>query len=140
MAIRFHIDIPAGYVRTIVSGIVDADQVVRYLGELHAHPDFSPDLPRLVDLREIDELVLTSAQIRSVVVQVWRPGDDDGGRVALLADRDYVFGMLRMFSSLAEGGRTEYQAFRTLDRALRWLGVGHSAGGAGSPASGAPPP
>lgn len=123
MGIRFVIDLACGCVVTRVSGSVSAADVHEYLRALRAHPDFNPDHPRLVDIRRITRMP-TSAEMRMVAQTVWER-EKGYGRRALVADRDYPFGLLRMFEIIAgiHSHTTEYRAFRDLPSAAEWLGL-----------------
>jgi len=43
-------------------------------------------------------------------------------RRAIVADRDAVFGLAKVFQAHAEGAGPEYQVFRDLESARAWLG------------------
>ncbi len=89
-------------------------------------PDFDPSLNGLVDLRAVNRLDITSSGIWELA-QVLRPVDrpQTARRVAIVASSDFQFGMARMAATLLSTGglTTEYQAFRDIAEARRWLGA-----------------
>lgn len=97
-------------------------QVIDYFDRLRRAPGYSPTLPRLVDVRGVDEM-LTATEIRDIAEVVRTNPDIYGGKRALVADRDVVYGMLRMFELLTSQGPNGYRAFRDVREAAEWLGV-----------------
>ena len=45
------------------------------------------------------------------------------GSLALVAPKDAVYGLLRMFQALSEGQNLDVQVFRTIEEAVEWLEV-----------------
>jgi hypothetical protein len=123
MGIRYVIDVARGCVITIMSGTVTGADIQGYLGALRAHPDFDARYPRIVDLRRITQMP-TSAELRRVAetAPALEPGS---ARRALIADRDYPYGLLRMFEIITgiHSTSTEYRAFRDPASAAEWLGL-----------------
>ncbi|HEX8393730.1 MAG TPA: hypothetical protein VF665_15425 [Longimicrobium sp.] len=123
MSIHFVIDACCECVVTRMSGEVSGADVQRYLRELRAHPDFDAEFPRIVDMRRITQMP-TAAEMR-MVAQTAPAMETGSARRALIADRDYPYGLLRMFEIIAgiHSTTTEYRAFRDPASAAEWLGL-----------------
>ena len=121
MSIEFTVDRDCGCVVTRIEGLVTEAQVIDYFDRLRGTPGYSPALPRLVDVRRVDEM-LRPAEIREIAEVVRTSPHIYGGKRALVAERDVVYGMLRMFELLTSqaGG---YRAFRDVHEAAEWLRV-----------------
>ena len=139
MSIRFAVHAREKYVHTEVHGAVDLAQVLGYLDELHAHPDFAPELPRLIDWRGAELLRLGVPEFRTIASALRSGEPPSAGRRAFVGDRDYLFGMLRMHETMLDDAPAEYAVFRTVEEAREWLGI-PGAGGAADGAAGAAPP
>lgn len=122
MSIEFSVERDCGCVLTRMEGLVTEAQVVAYFDRLRRSPGYAPRLPRLVDLRRVDAM-LSPSEIREMADLVRASPDINGGKRALVADRDVVFGMLRMFELLTSQNAIGYRAFRDMREAAEWLGV-----------------
>ncbi len=123
MSISFVIDLCCSCVVTRMWGEVSGADVQQYLRELRAHPDFEAEYPRIVDMRRTTQMP-TAAELR-MIAQTAPAIEPGSGRRALIADRDYPYGMLRMFEIIAgiHSTTTEYRAFRDPASAADWLGL-----------------
>lgn len=121
MGIRFLIDLPCRCVVTRMWGSVSGADIHEYLRAMRAHPDFNPDYPRIVDMRRITQMPTTSEM--RMLAQTVSAMAGGTGRRALIADRDYPFGLLRMFEIIAgiHSTETDYRAFRDPASAAEWL-------------------
>jgi hypothetical protein len=64
----------------------------------------------------------SSAEIRLIAEEVARRADDFGGRLALLANSDVVYGLMRMGEVWVQAeGRVRSRVFRDEAEALAWL-------------------
>lgn len=123
MGIRFLIDLPCQCVVTRMWGPVSGPDIHEYLRTMVAHSDFHADYPRMVDMRRITQMP-TTAEMR-MLAQTASALPGGTGRRALIADRDYPFGLLRMFEIIAgiHSTATDYRAFRDPASAAEWLGL-----------------
>lgn|SRR5262245_31400000 len=127
MPVSYEIDRAAGRIDTRCTGDVTLDEVMRHFAELRADPSTPERLDVLLDL---DGTTSTpeSPQLR----QVTRAIDQltaklRWGACAIVASRDSLYGMSRMFAVFAEGLFAETQVFRDRQAAERWLaGTGSS--------------
>ena len=122
MSIEFCVDRECGCVLTRAGGMVTEVQVIEYFERLRRSPGYSPSLPRLVDVRQVDEM-LSASEIRDIAEVVRASPDIRDGKRALVADKDLVYGMLRMLELLTSQGGHGYRAFRDVREAADWLGV-----------------
>lgn len=82
----------------------------------------------LVDLSEIERIDLASIERVRELAELAAAMDKDAGqsKLAILAPRDFAFGLGRMYESYRElqgSGTKEVEVFRTLPEAMAFLGV-----------------
>ena len=123
--IRFSIDAD---VRTRVAeftGTVDDAELLGSYAELTTNPDYDESLDDLVDLRGLERLDVSSESIRRLV-SMFTPLDGvaPNTRLAIVAPRDDVFGMARMYQILRSDAPEEIAVFRDRAEADAWL-AGH---------------
>jgi hypothetical protein len=120
MSITFNIDPAAGLIRTIGSGHVTLAEVQEHFTELAgAWPAGRLDV--LLDLSACTSLP-DFPQLRSVVAQL----DASGGRTrfdrcAIVASRELLYGLLRVFEVMADIRFAAVRVFRTETDAAEWL-------------------
>jgi hypothetical protein len=104
-----------------LSGDVTLADVRAFTRELLADPTFSLDLPAFFDARGVNRF-LSADEMRTVSQDVRaHPRGVLVRRRAVLADKDFVYGTLRMLEFLTQGAQAEYRAFRHEDEAWSWL-------------------
>ena len=121
--IRFQLD-PARRLRTaILTGVIrDEDLLSAYQSLLH-DPTYDPDLDDLVDLRHVERLDVTGDAIRRLA-DMFSDTDPDAtalSRRAIVAPRDELFGLARMYQSLRSDAPEEVRVFRDYGDAIAWL-------------------
>ncbi|MDA1099942.1 MAG: hypothetical protein O2967_13255 [Proteobacteria bacterium] len=91
--------------------------------EFLAHPAFRANLDRLYDFRAA-ELDFQSDEIRTIY-QILQGNDAVHGyrKVVFLVAEDIQFGMLRMFSSIADPLHADFAVMRDRTEANIWLGL-----------------
>jgi hypothetical protein len=105
------------------AGTVLGSEIVAGAFEAHRDPVRARGLRyALVDLTELTVLQITTEEIRQVVAEdkitaKFAPG----AFVAIVAPRDYVFGMARMWQAFAEVTGWETAVFRDRAEAIEWL-------------------
>ena len=78
-------------------------------------------LDALYDLREVDSVTVSVGAVRDLAREVAaRPNER---KIALVAERGVVYGMSRMFQTLAEDKLPNLRIFRELEPALEYLGL-----------------
>ena len=121
MPITFDIDPAAGLIRTIGSGHVTLGEVQEHFAGLAAAWPGDRRLDVLLDLSQCTSLPDFS-QLRSVVAHV----DASGGRnrfdrCAIVASRELLYGLLRVFEVMADRRFAAVRVFRTETDAAEWL-------------------
>ena len=102
-------------------GVVRVDEMLALNEAIASDPRFRPDFSQFADMGAVTKLDIATDFLRLFIAK--GPFGADARR-ALVADRDVVFGMARMYATLAEGHQGEFQIFRDADLALDWLGFG----------------
>ena len=121
MPICFSIDPRAALIKTIGSGHVTLTEVQEHFRELVKAWPAVPRLQVLLDLTECASLP-DFQQLRTVVSQM----DASGGRhrfarCAIVASRELLYGMLRVFEVMADTKFVAVRVFRAETEATEWL-------------------
>jgi hypothetical protein len=121
MAVSYRIDQAKRRIHTRCIGAVTLDEVRQHFADLVRDPACPERLDVLLDLSETTSLP-TSDQLSAVTIEVarMRPRVQFDG-CAIIASRDALFGMARMFEVFAEDYFGATRVFRTMDEATRWL-------------------
>ena len=121
MPVSYQIDAATGRVRTRCIGDVTLAEAVDHFRSLGLDPatPLHPDV--LVDLRETSSLPETD-QLRSIAKEVARLREKlQWGACAIVASRDAVYGISRMFAVYTEDAFSSVRVFRELAEAEAWL-------------------
>jgi len=119
MPLTYHVDRDAGLIETKGTGGLSFEEVLDHLQQLEADASLPERLDVLLDLSEVTSLP-ESEQLRDIAGKVGRI-DVAWGFCAIVASRDALFGMLRVFTVLAEQRFLESRVFREREQAERWL-------------------
>jgi hypothetical protein len=124
MTIQVHVDESRQLVEVVFAGQVTdsefADTMNRYLQEPFA------TLPLgLFDLTDIASLDVAAESIRDAARRVAQHVDSrlEQGKLAIVAPRDLLFGMARMYEMLRDESPVEVRVFRERNEAESWLGL-----------------
>jgi hypothetical protein len=121
MSVTYKIDANTGTVRTRCLGRVTMHEVINHFKTLQQDPDCPDRLDVLLDLSEVDSLPETG-QLSTVVSEVRRLRSQlRFGACAIVAHRDAVFGMMRVFEVMAQECFRVTCTFRLADEAEAWL-------------------
>ncbi len=120
MPVSYDIDQEAGVVRCDYSGVLDLECVRIYQDELSADPNFDPSYDLLANLQDVDEVNLSSAEMR--IISHHSPYDKDT-KCAIVTSQDFQFGMLRMYQAIQKKDDDKTMVFRSLTEAHQWLGL-----------------
>ena len=121
MPVTFEIDRETFLIRTTCSGHVTFDEVEAHFRELAAAWERFVPFDVLLDLTECTSLP-TIWQLRAVVSRVADLGGRKSfGSCAIVASREILFGILRMFEVFAEGKFEALRVFRSKSDAQSWL-------------------
>jgi len=123
MPVTYKIDTSRKLIRTKCSGNVTLPEVVDHFRELARDPECPEYLDVLLDLSEETSLPATS-QLQSVAYEIMRIQQRVRfGLCAVVAERDALYGMLRIFAVTAEDYFQAISVFRTCHEAEVWLGL-----------------
>ena len=128
MPVTYSIDKAQRIIRTKCAGFVTLDQVVDHFRMLEQDPvcpgklDVLLDLSETTSLPESTQLKLVSEEIGRVRTRV------QFGACAIVANRDALFGMARMFEVFAAERFRATRVFRTHGEAEAWLASQRSDG------------
>ena len=126
MPVSYHIHPEAGFIDTRCTGALTLDEVMRHFEELEADPALPRRLDVLLDLDDVTSLP-ESAQLREVTGALERLQTRVAwGACAIVAGRDALFGMSRMFEVFLEGLFARTKVFRQRTEAEHWLAQARS--------------
>jgi len=118
MSASYRIVKSLGTVFTSLEGVVTDDDLLGHRQQLESDPDFDPAFAQLIDCRGVTEVALDSRTIRSIATpSVYAPG----AKRAIVATRDAVYGLARMYERIRGGESDEVRVFRDIEEARRWL-------------------
>jgi len=119
--ITYQIDVPKNLIRTTAVGQLTLQEVLDHFRALQKDAG-RPERPDVfLDLSEV-ESAPDARQLSIVVGEMKRIGAKlRFGACAILASRDALFGMMRMFEALAEEFFRETRTFREPTEAVAWL-------------------
>ncbi len=119
MEFQFHINKEYGYIHETIRGVVTLPEFLGQVGNVFSHPDWSPALNGIADLREAD-LDFFYEDMAKFVEMTQRDERFSRGRWAFVVSKPVVFGMVRMLASLDTTTET-IQIFSNLEDAETWL-------------------
>lgn len=121
MPITYQIDVNQRLIRTTAVGQVTPKDVINHFWALARDAQF-PERPDVfLDVSGVESIPSTQ-ELSIVVGEMKRVGDKlRFGTCAILASRDALFGMMRMFEALAEEFFRETRTFRDAAEAELWL-------------------
>ncbi len=118
----FRIDPEHGVVLFRAEGSFSSEELLGCLQEVVAHPQFRRTFNHLVDLRDVSDFAATPADLRErVEMNHALEPQLDASRIALVATRDAVFGMCRMYEQLMTDAAPTARTFREMREATEWL-------------------
>lgn len=121
MSVTYSVNADRRMIRTTCSGALTLAEVIEHFRSLSANPSCSGHLDVLLDLSETDTMP-ESRQFGAVKAELARIRHKvQFGACAIVATRDALFGMMRMFEVLAENYFCTTRVFRTIDEAEEWL-------------------
>src|SRR5690349_15874095 len=121
MPISYRIDLGAGLIRTVGSGEVTPAEVDAHFSELSEAWPRGARLDVLLDLTSCTSLPQIS-QLRTIVSQIADLGGRDRfGFCAIVASRELLYGLLRVFEFLADQKFSAIRIFRDEEAAITWL-------------------
>ncbi len=121
MPVTYTIDAKQRLIRTRCVGNVTYDEVAAHFQSLLVDPEVPEYLDVLLDLSELGSLPETR-QLENITREVQKTRVKlRFGVCAIVAQRDALFGMMRMFEVVARAYFREIRAFRVMAEAEAWL-------------------
>ncbi len=121
MPVTYTIDTQERVIRTRCMGMVTFAEVVEHFQALERDPECAKGLDVLLDVSEVDSLP-DASQIRAVALELKKIQKNvKFGACAIVAARDALFGMLRMFEVMAQEYFRVICVFRATNEAEAWL-------------------
>ena len=121
MPVLYQIALGSGLIHTRCVGEVTFPEVLDHFRVLEGDPDFRDGLDVLLDLGELASWP-TPDQLRAVGARLERVQPRGRfGACAVVAPRDVLFGLSRMFMAVAAEHFERMNVFRSVDEAEGWL-------------------
>ncbi len=122
MCHRIRIDKDNKLVQVKARGKVDALELKEIFVETVGHVDWQTGFDMLCDYSNIEEFDVSSEEIDDITE--WQESIDSligNGRCAVVARKDSVFGMSRMWELISSERAQEICVFRQMEDAIVWL-------------------
>jgi hypothetical protein len=123
--LNHEIDAELGIVFITLSGIIDEAAVFDFAESYLSGPVKLATRGELVDMRAVERLDFPTPVLRRLIAIEHRLGS--APRTAIVADKDAVFGVARMYQAMAESPTRMLRVFRIMADARAWLGLPASA-------------
>ncbi len=121
MPVTYQVDLESSLIHTRCTGDVTFAEVLAHFRELEADPGVPAGVDVQLDLSEMRSLPETG-QLRAVAGRLERLKPRvKWGAFAIVAGRDALFGMIRVFQVIAEEHFADSAVFRDRDEAQLWL-------------------
>jgi hypothetical protein len=124
MSIRVNVDESRELVEIVFAGRVNKSEFIELMdGYFH---ETSSALPLgLFDLSDVTIVDVAAESIRDAARRAEQYVDSrlDRGKLAIVAPRDLLFGMARMYEILRSDSAVEVRVFRAREEAESWLGI-----------------
>jgi hypothetical protein len=121
--ITFVVDAAKNLRTTVARGIITERMLFEAFERLTADPDYDSHLNELVDLREVEQMLISSESVSRLedrfAAQMFRSSN----RVAIVAVTDLTFGLARMYESLSWKSEL-IVVTRSLEESDLWLEYG----------------
>lgn len=124
MCYLINIDGAQKLARIIARGKVNVLELKDIYSELIKHQDWQAGFDILCDYRSIEDFDVSSRDIDEITD--WQTSIDGmigNGQCAVVASRDSIFGMSRMWEMISAERSQHICVFREMDDAMSWLGI-----------------
>jgi hypothetical protein len=120
MPTSYRIDKSLGMIFSSASGVVTDDDLRGHQRSVLADPDFDPRFNQIWDFQRVDDVEVSNAVLRALAESKSFSAES---KRAVVAPRDVVYGMARMFQMLHEEAPEAFRVFRSPAEARAWLGL-----------------
>ena len=114
------------FVLTQIYGKLTNSEISDHVIEMNHECSAEKGLMELADCRYLTDVSeLNSNQL--LIAATFEKGESRalGGKGAIVVASEQIFGLARVYASVAANIRTDSQVFRNMDEAITWLGVEH---------------
>lgn len=120
MPFTYDIDADKRLVMVDVTGVITAQEVLAFREQIVRDPRYAGGMPQLCDFSAATGIDVDSSGVRELASWSFHPAPL---RMAIVAQKPEIVGMLRMFGSYRHLARAEdvVQIFATREAALDWL-------------------
>ena len=118
------IDKKTGRVTITISGKIEFLKTIKTCAEeMLKDPDFHPGMDALWDLRTVEMKDMSTYDLRVLVsyIEAHQQERGAGYKVAIVVNKDLLFGGARMFEAFADTSPFSCRVFRDITQAESWL-------------------
>lgn len=126
MTVRYTYDEKENFILTTFSGILTDEDLETQAKAVAADPRVRPGAREIVDLRAVEQVEASTESIGFIIVMDKEHRDKfEGMKTAIVAPRDLLFGLSKIFEVLSEveNAPSTVKVFRTMPEARNWLGI-----------------
>ena len=122
MPLKYKIVPDLKFVYIKASGEITVDEIMMAGAKIFTDREWVNGFHILCDYRETTALNLTSGDIRKIIKQdINNSPLFDKSKFAVVADKDLIFGLSRMWEILSENNPIQTMVFRDISDAHRWV-------------------
>jgi hypothetical protein len=121
MASAYLVDTSRSLVLSKAFGTLTDDDLLGHVRALRADATFHNRMFQIADFRDVVKIAISSVGVRKL--GALNPFGE-GARRAVVVTTDFAYGMARMYEMIREPSDDELEIFRTLEKAVEWLGLG----------------
>jgi hypothetical protein len=124
MSIKVNVDESRELVEIVFAGEVTKSEFIELMDRYFREPSSAFPLG-LFDLSDVTGVDVAAESVRDAARRAGEYVDSrlDGGKLAIVAPRDLLFGMARMYEILRGDSPVEVRVFREREEAESWLGI-----------------
>jgi len=124
MSITFTVNNKDKYFTSFFKGLVTDDELLNSFIAFYESEQWLPGMNELTDLSEGDASQITTDGLRKLAVfteQIFRKNEVEFSKTAVYAPKDLAYGLSRMYEVMIDESPENFQVFRDIDKAKRWL-------------------
>jgi hypothetical protein len=124
MSIKVNVDESRELVEIVFAGEVTKSEFIELMDRYFREPSSAFPLGPF-DLSDVTGVDVAAESVRDAARRAGEYVDSrlDGGKLAIVAPRDLLFGMARMYEILRGDSPVEVRVFREREEAESWLGI-----------------
>lgn len=118
MSASYRIDSSQRMIFSSATGVLTDDDLLTHQDRVTNDPGFDPTFSQLWDFRHVSDVEVTNATLQELAgARSFRAG----AKRAVVAPKDVLYGMARMFQMLHGEAPEDLRVFRSIDEARNWL-------------------